>query len=377
MVRSLRRGIASASAALLLFLLGGGTELRAQNEGTTLRQGPDQPVSRVGTRGANFLEIGIGARATALAGAGTVISEGVDALYWNPAGAALLEGFAVGGSYTELFANSGIELFYFGSILPALGGSVGISVNTLSSGEIPRTTELTPSTENVGVGSTFEWNSSALSAHYARRITDRLALGASLKWINEGIEGADANWVGVDIGAKFETGLYGIVIGAMVANVGGRAAASGPLVQQNRTAATEVFETGRTLGFALLTDEMALPTYARFGLQLDLTGVPEALVAAGDPRHRVTTFIDVRDAVDTDIQSSIAFEYSYDEMLFIRGGKQFANEVGSNRGFNEGLSVGGGVRLPVLDRRLSIDYAYTALLRALDHNQVISVEFGW
>ena len=43
-------------------------------------------ASGPGTTGAEFLKIRIGARASALAGAFTAISDDVNGLFWNPAG---------------------------------------------------------------------------------------------------------------------------------------------------------------------------------------------------------------------------------------------------------------------------------------------------
>ena len=60
----------------------------------TLAQGPggltpepDDPPTRQGTRGANFLHLGIGARGNAMAGAVGTTIEGPTAWVWNAAGA--------------------------------------------------------------------------------------------------------------------------------------------------------------------------------------------------------------------------------------------------------------------------------------------------
>lgn len=369
-------GIFPGVAAFLLLMLVGGGELWAQNEGDQELADPDQPVTRVANRGGTFLALGVGARANALSGAATAISDGVDALYWNPANVALEEAWAIAFSYAEIFENSDIEHFYAGVLVPFAGGTLGASLISLSSGDIPRTVETTPSTQNVGVGSTFDWGSSAMGITYARMITDRLGVGGTLKWVNEGIDNAEANWVAGDIGVTFETGLYGTTIAAAATNISGKARMEGSLIQQNRTAAAEVFETGRTIGVNLDTEELALPTSFSFGLQVDLAGTPEALLTP-DPRHNLAALADFRDATDTDIQTMLALEYSYNEILFVRGGKKWFNENLSEREFSDGLSAGFGVKLPVLGRHFSFDYGYTWLVEGLDRIQVFSFEYGF
>lgn len=368
--------ISPGVAVFLALFLAAGSGLQAQNEGDQIRSDPDDPVTRVGNRGGNFLELGVGARANALAGAGTAISRGVHSLYWNPAGVARVEAFAVGFSYAEIFESADISHYFAGGLLPFAGGVLGISLNAVTSGDIPRTLEATPSSDNVSAGSTFEWNSTAVGGHYARMITDRLALGASLKWVNEGIEGADAAWVAADAGVRFDTGLYGVTLAASVVNLSGKSRMNGALVEQSRAAASEIFETGRDIDIQLLTDELRLPTLFRFGLQVDLSGTPEALITP-NPRHHVTLFGEFADATDTDIQSTVALEYSFSEIIFVRGGKRWMNENLAERDFSDGLSGGFGLRLPVLGRNVSFDYAYTSLLSGLNNTQVFSFEYGF
>lgn len=363
-----------AAVALGLLLFAGG-EAVAQNEGQIEIIGPDEPVTRVATRGANFLEIEIGARANALSGAGTVVSEGVHALYWNPAGVAGIESFSVGGSYQELYEDTGIEQFYLGAALPILGGVLGVNVNSLSSGDIPRTTESTPSGALVGLGPTFDWNATAIGTYYARRITDRLQLGGGFKFISEGIERATADYFAVDLGAKFSTGIYGTTLAASVGNLGPSGEFSGSLIESTISETNQdVFETGRELEFQFDTRSAELPTYFRIGFATDLSGGANALVST-NPDHRVTTYLDFFDSVDTDIQPTVALEYAFRDIVFLRGGKRWYNETFADRDFADGLSGGFGVRLPLLGRSASFDYAYTSL-GALENKQIFSFELG-
>jgi hypothetical protein len=369
-------GITPGVAAFLLLSFAGGGELRAQGEGNTILSGPETPVTRVGNRGGAFLQIGVGARANGLGGAATTIAEGADALYWNPAGTAFLEGFDMGFSYAQLYEDSDINHYFFGTLIPFAGGMLGISVNTLSSGDIPRAQEATPSTDNVALGSTFEWASTAAGLTYARMITDRLGFGATGKWVNEGIDGAEANWFALDLGVRFNTGLYGTTLSARAANISGSARMSGSLIEERRTAASETFpETERTLDFDLTTTDLLLPTTFAFGLMIDFTGTPEAWLST-NPKHRLSGVLDVGDATNTNIQSAVGLEYNYDEIVYLRTGKRWMNEAESNRDFSDGMAFGFGLRLGLLGKAMAFDYAYTMLVEGLGRQQVFTIEWG-
>jgi hypothetical protein len=363
------------SGTVVLALFGTGGSLRAQEEGETIQPRPDIPTTRVGTRGASFLEIPVGARASALAGAGTVVSEGVHALYWNVAGTAELESFAFGVSYADLYGASGIKQTFIAATLPLLGGNVGVSLNQLTSGDIPRTREEIPSGEDPTIGNVFDWTSSAAGLHYARMITDRLAVGATGKFIQEGIDDAKASWFAADVGLKFRTGLMATTVAAAVVNLGGRARMEGALAEEHVAASVEYFETDREIAIKKQTTDVSLPTLFRFGIQTDVTGTPEALLS-GDPKHRVLALVDILDATDTDIEMTVAMEYSFNELFFARAGKRWFNEEFADRDFADGLSWGLGVRIPAFGRGLAFDYAYTDQGN-LDNTQVFSFEFGF
>lgn len=347
-------------AALLsaVLLLGSAGPAAAQNQGTQILIGPEDNITRVGTRGANFLEIPVGARETALGGAGTALTTGVNAMYWNPGALALSESFGIGGSYTELFEGSGVSHFYGGAMLPVMGGVFGVSVNSLNSGEIDRATERVPSGDIRTLGSSFEWRSTAVGGYYARMITDRLGIGAGIKFIEEGINEASARWTALDVGIRFDTGIYGTVIGATVANVGGAANFEGSAITAILDDNERIFPTGRDIDGTYVTDELQLPTYLRFGLMVDLAGSATSILST-DPRHRVAALLDIRDAVDTSAQPTVAFEYSFNNILFLRGGKFWRNEFVS-RDFDDGLSAGFGLNLPLGDRKIEFGFAQTS-----------------
>jgi hypothetical protein len=357
----------------LALSLGFAGAAEAQNEGTTVTTAPERAVTRVGTRGALFLQLPVGARANALAGAGAVVTDGIDGLYWNPAAAGEVESLTGGLSYMEVYGGTGVEHRYLGMLLPLLGGTIGVTVNSLTSGDIPRTQEFTPSGDNTGTGNVFDWTTSAIGLTYGRRITDRLVAGATVKQISEGIQGARANWMAADVGVRFITGLYGTTVAGSIVNIGGSARMEGNLISANVTAAQEVFEVERAIAGQLTTHGAALPTAFQFGIALDLLGGPQALLA-GDPRHNASLLFDIRDANDANMQPIVAFEYGFNEMGFIRFGKQWANDSFADHEFSHGLSGGLGLRVNAFQRRVDLDYGYMNL-GVLNNRHVFSFQF--
>jgi len=359
------------TAAVLVTALVAPGALSAQRQGTFLTP-LNEPTTRVGARGANFLEIGVGARGQALGYAYTALAEGADAMYWNPAGLAVADGLIAAFTRADLYDNLDITHNFAGLAIPFAGGVAGVSYIGLGSGPIPRTDENFPAGGNPSAGDTFEWTSSALGLHYARRLTDRLQVGFSGRAVSEGIANASSNWWGVDIGTKFRTGLYGITLGAVLANIGPAARAEGGAIT-TRVTSDEAFSVNLPVRFNTVAYQ--LPTTFRFSVLTDLVGSADALLSA-NPNHAIRLALDLNDGVDTDIQTSVGLEYNFKRLVFLRGGKRFMNEAHADfREFSHNLSFGGGLRLPMFGRHLAFDYAYTNM-GELQNVQVFSFEIG-
>lgn len=345
---------------------------KAQDGPVVLNPNDKNPPNRQGTRGANFLQIGIGARAQAMAGAVASSERGPNAWYWNPAGAAATESFSASATREALYQDLNISLNYFGLSLPTLGGVLGAHVTTLSSGDIPRSDESNP-TGSAVTGSTFSWSSTAFGLGYARRLTDRLELGSSLKVVTEGMSDASISWVALDAGTQFRTGIYGLTIGAVIANIGPSSKARGSLI--TRRIDTDVVAP-QILRTDLSTQDTDLPTLFRFSVGTDLYGGAESSLGQGNGQHRLTGEIAFSDAIDSNLQTAGGLEYSFRDFVFLRGGKRFYNDerATGNKG-QFGLSGGGGVRIPLSSRSILLDYAYLSL-GDLQNVHVFSFQFG-
>ncbi|HET9023673.1 MAG TPA: PorV/PorQ family protein [Burkholderiaceae bacterium] len=339
-----------------------------------LTPSPDEPPTRQGTRGANFLHLGIGARGNAMAGAVSGTIDGPSAWFWNPAGAATAEGFSLAAGRQNLYGDLGVKQSYVGVAMPLLGGVIGISLNTLNSGNIERTSQNQP-IGDAAAGRFFDWNSTAAGLGYARRLTDRLALGGQLKFITEGITDAKTDWIAADFGTQFNTGIYGLVLAASLQQVGSQGNASGAAISQVINNANINDQSTRV---NLDTKKTDLPTAFRFALGSDLLGTASSLLGQrGGGSHRLYAEVAINDAVDLASQLAFGGEYSFRNFAFVRGGKKFYNDdraVGGSKGMY-GLSGGLGLRVPVAGRAMRFDYSFTSL-GDLKDIQVFSFEFG-
>jgi len=350
----------------------------AQNVGEGLLPGAGESASRVGTRGANWLEFPVGARAQALGWAGTALISGAQALAWNVAAIAEVESFDIAWSYSELFDEADITHQFGGVVLPiSASGALGVSVISLSSGDIIRTTERFPEGGDPVFGETFTYSGFAGSLGYGHMLTDRLSVGAAVKLVSEGIDDAKADWVSFDVGARFRTGLFAMTLGAAVVNIAGDSRFEGSAIEQMVGAGEEVFPTGDNVPIRYDTRELALPTAFRFSVLFDVTGTAEAWLAQVGLQHRIRLVADLYDSIDTAPQPSFGVEYAYREIAFARIGKRFLNEDKdeSFRDFSDGFAFGGGINVPLFNRHLGFDYAYTSM-GILENIQTFTFRLG-
>ncbi|MBI3563686.1 MAG: hypothetical protein HY079_00660 [Elusimicrobia bacterium] len=85
-----------------------------------------------GTAGAEFLRLGVGARALGMGEAYTAVADGPDAAYWNPAGLALMRRPEASYSRGELPAGTHHDFLAVGVPLRWAGGVAAVAVTRLS-----------------------------------------------------------------------------------------------------------------------------------------------------------------------------------------------------------------------------------------------------
>ena len=86
----------------------------------------------------------------------------------------------------------------------------------VDSGDMAETNTANP----TGTGKLFKVKDYAFRFTYAKQLTDRLVVGASLKYIYESIYNVYMSGVALDVGSNFKTGIYGFVLGMSVNSFG-------------------------------------------------------------------------------------------------------------------------------------------------------------
>ena len=359
------------AASFVVIATLGAADARAQ--GTVIVPGPTDAVTNVATRGANWLNIGVGARPLGMGSAAIASVEGPGSLFWNPANITSNERISAFLSHMEMYGNSGITMTAAAVTLPIGAGHVGVALQQFASGEMQRTTERAPFGGDPVLGGTFDYSGLSASGHYARNITDRFAAAFGVRYTTEGIDMASNSYVGFDLSTKFRTGLYGLTIGGSVQNIGTEGRFGGVGVDREIDAPRENGQaTGRDLDVSLRTAKVELPTTFRLGVQASLLGDAEAMFGSND-MHRLLLEAAFTDATDGAPQPAIGVEYTFRRLAMLRAGKRFFNEEGGAWDFQDGMSFGGGIRLPLGGRRLAFDYGYV-MMGELRNNQVFSFD---
>ncbi len=170
---------------------------------------------RRGTAGAQELMIPVGSRGIALAGSDVAGISGIEAIEWNMAGMSRLKTSGeVMFSHATWIGDIGVN---YAAVASKLGRNVfGLSLRSLSFGDIPVTTALNPD----GTGEKYSPNYVTLGFLFSRNMTDRINFGTSLKLINESIMTVSATGFVIDAGVQYSLLESGIRIGVSVRNLG-------------------------------------------------------------------------------------------------------------------------------------------------------------
>jgi hypothetical protein len=288
---------------------------------------PPTDLSKVGTSAANFLKLPIGARSLSLAGTGLATMNDATALYWNPAGIGSIDRMTLAVNRADLYA--GITHNFTGIIMPlGLNTRIGVSYIGLDSGEM----EVTTVEEPEGEGEYFSVNNMAIGVSISQILTDRFALGVTVKWIQEKIQRAVANGIAIDVGSTFNTGLLGTRLGMAILNMGPKMQLGGPDLAFDRQLDDDPSEeyTGLNPAAEIATLKYDLPLMFRMGLAIDLVGGISTFMA--NEMNRLTAHVDIEDPNDQVARLAFSAEYSWNETVFLRAGYRMQGKLSDQLG---------------------------------------------
>jgi hypothetical protein len=277
--------------------------------------GRGQDITKVATTAGQFLKLNLSPHAAGLGGAYVALANDITAPAWNPASVAFLPGRrSLGATYTNLYA--GIRHLYLGYAQPTSRSSyVGLSVVYLNSGRMEVTTIDLPE----GTSEYFDVADVAIGLTYARRMTDLLSLGVTVKYINERIYRESATTIAFDAGSYFNTGIAATVLGMSVTNFGGQIKYDGPDLDIDVDIDPD-YEGNRPTKSRLETEAWPLPLTFRMGIRTDLIGGLNQ--RRPSPIHRLTWVLDANDPLDHRLRYNFGLEYSWRKILAVRAGYQ-------------------------------------------------------
>lgn len=293
-------------------------ELHAVNEnGQGSTTGSD--FNKVGSAGAQFLKIGVGARAAAMGGAYTSVTNDLNSVYWNPSGLANVKSISADFSYCSWFGGFSHSS---ATISVPIGEMFTSALNVISFGKdgIPVTT-----IEGDLTGSKYSVQDIAVGFTFSGYLTEQFAFGITGRYIQNSFGSVASSGMSFDVGTMYNTGIQGIKLGFSIHNLGTDQQYSGSDLRTAR----KLYESlnAAPLDAAYLAYPYNLPITFRAGISSKLIEDDEnELLVAGD-------FVTISDSPE---QFNLGAEYVWNGFLALRGGYTIGND---QLGFAGGIGL--------------------------------------
>ncbi len=274
--------------------------------------------AKTGTAGAQFLELGVSARAVGMGNAFLAVADDASAIYYNVAGLTQLSQREIILTHVDYPADITYDFGGLAYPLTKLGGVLGLGFYFLNAGDMDITTphDPLPGTE-WSSGQTFSAKEYAVSLSYGRRLTERFSIGTTLKLIDELYEEERATGWAADIGTMYNTGFRNFKIGMVMSNFGS--------------------------DLKFIQEEYPLPITFKFGVSMEV-------IKLGD--HKALVDLELGHPNDNLEKFNGGVEYLFQDLLALR--------IGSQSGYDTGdISVGAGIKVPFYNKtKLKVDYGY-------------------
>jgi len=304
---------------------------------------------RAGTSGFQFLKIPVDARSAAMSQAVATNAMDASALFWNPALIAQAPARTIFGvSHTRYFAD--VQINYLAAAQDIAGMTVGVSLQTMDSGDMDVTTEFQP----FGTGESFKVLDMSLGLTVAQQLTDLFSYGVTAKYVEEGIASVTFKTFVIDAGIYYRIGDTGANMGVSIRNFGFDSASDGEIER------TVISNTGTLVEDAF--EDITPATTFLMGLSYDVfhrSGGDNSLLLA----------VQLNNPNDNAESYNVGAEYTWNSLLALRTGYRFGvDEL-------DMPSLGFGLILPGLGPDVRFDYGFNHLER-LGSIHRISLDVG-
>lgn len=286
--------------------------------------------NKAGTAGLQFLKIGVGARESGMGEAALATTQGMTAIFWNPAGTAYVTGREATFSHSQWLLDIQFSAAAVGLEI-GNWGVLGISVIQMG---IPDFEETTVQAQS-GTGRMVSAGDLALGISVARRFTDKLSMGAQVRYVREELDQDSFSNVLFDIGATYFTGFRQIRLAVCAQHFG-------PDIK-------------------MLRDKFRMPLIFKVGVADDLFH---------NDLQRLTLGFDLLHPTDNREHVNAGLEYGFLDKLFLRSGYRFGTDLGT-------WSFGAGLRQTLLGVTGVFDYAYSDFGEIMGGVNRLSVSFAF
>ncbi|MGQ0813189.1 MAG: PorV/PorQ family protein [Gemmatimonadota bacterium] len=369
-----------AAAIALAFLPG--VALAQQATPPTARAEEDN--TRFGGTAAVFLTLPSDARGAALGGAYAALSNDISAVFYNPAGLALMGSNQAMFSYTSYIADTRHIAGAIGWSLRGGEWGLALSVSNFGFSDQPVFTE----DAQDGNGETYSVSSTAVGLTTSLQFSDRFSAGITGRLVTDQLARATATGFTVDFGTSYHAEVAGRPLRASftILNYGTSFQHSGPVLNTQIEPIDESMNVEDTPG-QFRTSAFEPPTQFRVGVAYDI------LARSSNRLSLLSEFYQPNDAdAGAGVGAEWAANLSSGLSAALRGSFNFA---GDNRdsdvsaGFSQsafasdnddegmdGLALGAGLGWRSSSFNVGVDYAYRNLGLLPSVNQ-FSIKLGW
>ena len=301
---------------------------------------------RSGSAGAGQLLILPWAMSSGVAGANTALITGVEASFSNVAGLAFVNRTELAVCNQQYLVGTDIQLNSFGFVQAVGGGHIGVTVTSMTFGEIEITTEDLP---EGGIGA-YRPTFSNIGLSYAKAFSNTIYGGLTVRMISESISNVRANGVAFDAGIRYLAGDDGrLKFGISLRNVGAPMRYGGDGLTLTAT------PQGAAEGLTIMqrSERFELPSLVNIGFGYDMMR-RESMTLTGMGQFTSNSF--TRDQV------SGGLELSLRDRFILRAGYLYEDGLGSEETTQTamtGPSAGFTVKLPTSDDGyIGLHYGY-------------------